>query len=132
MIFRISYINKSLFSHDEKPLSNKPAHFNKNLVHKFDVKKAGILDSPERMQFLYPESILNSLKLTFAMQTDLRSLNNRMPDHITICWSLENQMIKTINGVTFFHLFSSVSLFAPMPSQGLFSPIHALPVCFPE
>ena len=37
------------------------------MVHKFDVKKARILDSPERMQFLNPESILNNLKLTREM-----------------------------------------------------------------
>ncbi|MCX9028086.1 MAG: class I SAM-dependent methyltransferase [Candidatus Methanoperedens sp.] len=37
------------------------------MVHKFDVKKAKILDSPERLQFLNPESILNNLNLTREM-----------------------------------------------------------------
>lgn len=37
------------------------------MVHKFDAKKAGILDSPDRMQFLNPESILDKLGLTGEM-----------------------------------------------------------------
>ena len=37
------------------------------MVHKFDAKKAGILDSPDRMQFLNPESILDKLELTGKM-----------------------------------------------------------------
>lgn len=37
------------------------------MVHKFDAKKAGILDSPDRMQFLNPESILDKLRLTGEM-----------------------------------------------------------------
>jgi ubiquinone/menaquinone biosynthesis C-methylase UbiE len=37
------------------------------MVHKFDAKKAGILDSPDRTQFLNPESILDKLGLTGEM-----------------------------------------------------------------
>ena len=37
------------------------------MVHKFDVKKAGILDNPERMQFLNLEIILDKLELTGEM-----------------------------------------------------------------
>jgi ubiquinone/menaquinone biosynthesis C-methylase UbiE len=34
------------------------------MVHKFDAKKAGILDDPERAKFLDPDNILEKLKLT--------------------------------------------------------------------
>ncbi|CAG0960435.1 MAG: menaquinone biosynthesis methyltransferase [Candidatus Methanoperedens nitroreducens] len=37
------------------------------MVHKFDVKKAGILDDPERNQILNPEIILDKLELTGEM-----------------------------------------------------------------
>ena len=44
-----------------------PALLKYNMVHKFDAKKAGILDSPDRTQFLNPESILDKLRLTGEM-----------------------------------------------------------------
>ncbi|MFZ3382650.1 MAG: class I SAM-dependent methyltransferase [Candidatus Methanoperedens sp.] len=37
------------------------------MVHKFDVKKAGILDDPERIRFLNPEIIFDKLGLTGEM-----------------------------------------------------------------
>lgn len=37
------------------------------MVHKFDVKKAAILDDPERMRFLNPEIIIDKLGLTGEM-----------------------------------------------------------------
>ncbi|NJD54307.1 MAG: methyltransferase domain-containing protein [Candidatus Methanoperedens sp.] len=77
MIFRISHINESLFINStrsqkfylpaEKPLSIYAFILNKNMVHKFDVKKAAILDDPGRMQILNPEIILDKLHLTGEM-----------------------------------------------------------------
>lgn len=37
------------------------------MAHKFDAKKAGILDNQERVQFLNPDSILEKLKLSGEM-----------------------------------------------------------------
>src|SRR3989304_9358607 len=37
------------------------------MVHKFDAKKAGILDNQDRAQFLNPEKILEKMKLTGEM-----------------------------------------------------------------
>lgn len=41
-----------------------PALLKYNMVHKFDANKAGILDSPDRTQFLDPERILDKLEMT--------------------------------------------------------------------
>ncbi|VVB96117.1 Putative arsenite methyltransferase [uncultured archaeon] len=37
------------------------------MVHKFDAKKAGILDNPDRARFLNPDNIIEKLKLTGEM-----------------------------------------------------------------